>query len=108
MDAVIEVLKYKNKLDKKDDIINTPHNMATVLIIKKNEGTINFIKDWEFLCNNYHLIDDSISINKNDKDFIENRHDQTILSLLLKTSNLNIYFAEEISLSAIKLSRKRL
>jgi hypothetical protein len=108
MDAVIEVLKYKNKLDKKDDIINTPQNMAGVLIIKKNEGTIHFIKDWEFLCNNYHLIDDSKSINKNDKDFIENRHDQTILSLLLKTSNLNIYFTEETSLSAIKLSRKRL
>ena len=46
---------------------------------------MNFIKDWYNLGCKYHLIDDSISKEKNSREFKDHRHDQSIFSLLLKT-----------------------
>jgi len=45
----------------------------------------------EICSNNYNFIDDSNSINNNCNEFIENRHEQSILSLLAKKYNLVDY-----------------
>jgi hypothetical protein len=59
--------------------------MATVVIIKKNTHSINIINEWYNTCENYHLINDNI---KNESSyFIDNRHDQSILSILVNKYN---------------------
>jgi hypothetical protein len=52
-----------------------------ILIIKKNAHSINIINEWSNNSFNYNLINDNI--NNEDKFFIENRHDQSILSVLV-------------------------
>jgi hypothetical protein len=44
---------------------------------------------------NYHLIDDTPSKSPNFTEFIEHRHDQSILSLLTKLYDMNIYFCKD-------------
>jgi hypothetical protein len=60
---------------------NAMHCSATVIIIKKNTHSINIINQWYENCEKYHLINEDIK-NENEK-FIENRHDQSILSILV-------------------------
>ena len=52
-------------------------------MIKKNEESLNFIRKWLQLCeyNNYELLNDCLD--SESTDFIEHRHDQSILSLSL-------------------------
>ena len=56
-------------------------NMATVVLIKKNNHSINIIQEWYSHCENYDLIND-FTCNER-PEFIENRHDQSILSVLV-------------------------
>ena len=60
---------------------NDLQNMATVLIMKKNSHSINIINNWYESCCNYDLINDNTY--NEDPNFIENRHDQSILSVLV-------------------------
>ena len=56
--------------------------MGGVLIIKKNNHSIDIINKWYKLSCNYELINDNIS---NEIDlFKENRHDQSLFSILVK------------------------
>jgi hypothetical protein len=52
-----------------------------IIIIKKNKHSINIINEWNKNCKKYNLINDEIQ--NEDKDFVENRHDQSILSILV-------------------------
>lgn len=64
-----------------ETITNTGQCMATAQIIKKNKHSINIINTW---CHNmiYNLINDDT---KNEENcFIENRHDQSIYSIIVK------------------------
>ena len=57
------------------------------LFFKKTEKNIEILNEWVQLCtaDDYRFIDDSPSTKTlNDSSFVENRHDQSILSLLLK------------------------
>ncbi len=56
-------------------------NMATVVLIKKNIHSTNIINSWYNSCCNYDLINDT-TCNEH-PSFIENRHDQSILSTLV-------------------------
>ena len=57
--------------------------MATIMIIRKNKHSINFIKEWYEICsNNHHLINDERT--NEDPEYIDNRHDQSIYSMLVK------------------------
>lgn len=62
------------------------------IILMKNDYTISIMEQWNQLMSidNMHYYDDSPSIEPNYPDFIENRHDQSILSLILKA---NHYYA---------------
>ena len=57
-----------------------------VIILIKNEYTSWIISQWNEMMSvkNIHYFDDSPSILPNDPSFIENRHDQSLFSLLLK------------------------
>ena len=65
------------------------------MLLRNNEKTYNFIKLWNNIMTNYHLIDDTPSKSPNFKEFKEHRHDQSILSLLLKLYDINIYFCKD-------------
>ena len=53
--------------------------------MKKNSFSKVFLKRWlKIFEKNYELIDDSPSKIKNHIDFVENRHDQSIFSLISK------------------------
>ena len=82
-----ENLYTKNKIfeyfntEEKDKTI--PQCMATIMIIRKNNHSLNIIKEWYEICsNNYHLINDERT--NEDRCFIDNRHDQSIFSMLVK------------------------
>jgi len=90
-----DVLKYFNDNYQNIDIEkikNSGQNHATFMLIKKNKHSVILINKWYELCSNYHFIDDSLSIEKNDIFFIDHRHDQSIFSLLVK-----VYGSEIIS-----------
>ena len=70
-------------------IIESGQFWAGNFFMKKNSFTISFLKDWlNIFENNYELVDDSPSKITNRKDFIENRHDQSIFSLLCKKNKI--------------------
>jgi hypothetical protein len=68
----------------KDKYLDTEQYQASVIILQVCDKTRQFINEWYEFCSNYHFIDDSPSILSNNDDFIENRHDQSIFSLLFK------------------------
>ena len=73
---------------------------ATIQIYKKSSFTVKFIQEWLYYCQDKRIItDDNNTLGQeNYNDFKDNRHDQTVLSLLIKKyaevksgfSNLNI------------------
>lgn len=83
-----DLFKYFNEnnidIEKINIIKNSGQHHATFMLIKKNDHSINLINKWYELCSNYNFIDDSPSIENNDSEFIEHRHDQSIFSLLIK------------------------
>lgn len=101
-----------------DELKNSIMNQATIIIIKKNDLTTKFINDWYNISCNYNLIDDTPSNEKNDISFIEHRHTQSTMSILLKTNKYNNYlntdnnklldnFNETNDIYPFLLSRKR-
>ena len=64
----------------------TNHYQATIQIYKKSSYTVKFIQEWLYYCQDKRIItDDNNTLGMpNYRDFKENRHDQTVLSLLIK------------------------
>jgi hypothetical protein len=63
---------------------NTKQFAAGMIVMRKCTNTIKIVKDWYKYSQDYHLIDDSSSVSLNAPSFIENRHDQSIISLIRK------------------------
>lgn len=57
---------------------------AQFFILNVNERTRSFMKLWEELMADFHLCSDERSIAGNSPKFRENRHDQSLLSMLVK------------------------
>ena len=75
---------------------NTMQYCATYLCLKNNLKTQKFIEAWlNILINKNRFCRDEISTKPNHENFIQNRHDQSVLSLLTKISkkslNLKIF-----------------
>ena len=78
----------------------TNQYQATIQVYEKSAYTIKFIQDWLYYCQDKRIItDDKNTLNQsNYKGFRDNRHDQSVLSLLIKKygevnsgfSNLNL------------------
>lgn len=57
---------------------------AGIMLIKKNDKSINLIKDWLELCENYHFLDQSRSINYSEKEYYRgNDGDNGLFNLCL-------------------------
>jgi hypothetical protein len=66
---------------------------AGLMIIKKTQSTLNLITDWLNLCENYHFIDDSRSINYNELSIFKgNDKDNGLFCLCIDKYN-NIVFS---------------
>ncbi len=75
---------------------------ATFFFLKKTTRVLNLIENWLNISleDNYHFINDSESNSINHIEFIEHRHDQSILSMLASQKkypiiNMNMYFERE-------------
>ena len=82
-----DLMRYFN-LNFNHIYMNTPQVCSGTFFIKKNYINIEFLKNWLEVFENMSLIDDSISVSKNHKNFIEHRHDQSVFSLLCKLNNI--------------------
>ena len=88
----------------KPEYLDSLQRQATCLMFYVCSETKEFINNWYDLCCNYHLIDDSPSIEKNIINFKQHRHDQAIFSLLSKKYNL---FSNQILSEFVLLSRNK-
>lgn len=84
------ILKYN--MYEKVFVENVEDCWAGALVLKKNENTIGFIKEWLTMCCIYENITNSPSQNEDDLVFYEHRHDQSLLSILLHKYNINIQY----------------
>ena len=69
-----------------EKITPTGQIAATCYFVAPSSQTDSFIDEllYRATVDNYHLIDDSDSFSRNPSDFVEHRHDQSILSLMAK------------------------
>lgn len=81
---VITTINYKEFNGAKDPGYYTTHQQcqASVIFIKVNQNTRNFVKEWLLWCQMPGFIDDSPSKLPNHPEFAEHRHDQAILTCI--------------------------
>lgn len=67
----------------------SPQIESGIIFLKKTQTNLNLLDEWFNLktVNNYHYVDDTPSLAPNDASFVENRHDQSCFSLLMKKYN---------------------
>jgi len=75
---------------------------AGALVIKKNENSTKYIKEWLDMGCVYEDITDFPSKIPNDKFFREHRHDQSLLSIIAHKYNINLLFFEKKYLQNIR------
>lgn len=83
------------KIPINSSIRNTEQIWSGTMFFKNNSETKIFLKRWLEICNISHLIDDSISYQKNSLDFLEHRHDQSAFSILCKLDEVFCLSASE-------------
>lgn len=83
-----------NKMDvidaiglKDDNRLKLPQAESGMQFYIKNQRNIDLLQDYYKYSCNYQLINDAPSILPNYREFVENRHDQSVLSLLFKRNN---------------------
>jgi len=82
------VFEKLNCLDKK--YTETNQVLASFFLLKKNDFTVNFFKEYLKYCKDEKLLTD-IEISENFSEFKAHRHDQSIFSLLLKKNNVEFF-----------------
>lgn len=78
----MDVIHYYNA--DRPDILETGQLISGIYILRKCQHTIDIIDRWYEGSCIYNLPDDSPSSISNDPSFIENRHDQSLFSVLRK------------------------
>lgn len=79
-----DVLDFLGMRNNTDSLLSS-QIMATLVIFCKKDSTISFVAEWEKLIHeNLDLVSDAPSVSPNIEGFIENRHDQSFFSLLIK------------------------
>jgi len=83
----IDILKYFNTLNDQN-ITHTYQLQSGIILISKCECTTNIMQEWyDVVINNHNLLDDTNN-GDNIEGFIENRHDQSIFSIIIKKNNM--------------------
>ena len=89
---LIDHFKFLNN----KNVTHSPQFWAGSFFIKKQKESEKFIKEWiEVFDKKFNLIDDSDSVIDNFKGFIQNRHDQSVFSLLCKKYSIKSLSAYE-------------
>lgn len=71
--------------DQLESIKNSTQVWAGFVLLRKCHNSVRLIGEWLTYCQDERIVSDDISIlGEEDDEFRENRHDQTVLSLLLK------------------------
>ncbi|MDB9826714.1 hypothetical protein OAC14_00065 [Candidatus Pelagibacter sp.] len=100
-----DLLDYFKVLNNKK-ITHTPQYESGCIFLKKNKYTLRLLDEWaKVYKDNFSLADDSKSRIKNLKGFIENRHDQSIFSILCKKYKVKTLSAFEIDWAMFKKQR---
>lgn len=74
-----------------------PQYQAGILFIRKEPKTVSLIHSWlDVYYEDFHLADDTPSRSPNEPGFVEHRHDQSILSLLLKRYGTSVIPLQEV------------
>lgn len=80
----MDLLQHFGFADRRD-VLDSGQVGATMVIVHNDVATRSIIEEWRnFFYDHFELVDDSPSKIPNSKDFIENRYDQSALSLLCK------------------------
>lgn len=75
----------------------SPQYQSGILFIRKEEATVDLIRRWQqFYYEDFHLLDDTPSRSPNEEGFVGHRHDQSVLSLLLKRHGTSVIPQEEV------------
>ena len=85
----------------------TGQYMAGFQVYRKSKYTVKFIQDWLYFCQDIRIISDNKNVMGLDNypNFTDNRHDQTVLSLLIK--KYGIAYAGSPNLSLEELNRRK-
>ena len=90
-----DLFEYFNCIEKKE-ITHSPQFWSGSFFIKKNDDAEIFIQKWNKVFEErFDLIDDTPSNIKNFPGFIENRHDQSVFSILCKFCSIESLSAYE-------------
>lgn len=70
----------------KEEFVNSNQILSGYILVKKNDFTLNFFREYFNFCKDYRILTDSPNElgYENYSDFIDHRHDQSIFSLLCK------------------------
>jgi hypothetical protein len=71
-----------NALDAEEKQKEYGQLVGGIFFIKKSDKNLRIVEEWYNTCCNYHLLNDECSIIPNDVTFRENRHDQSIWSVI--------------------------
>lgn len=69
---------------KQPEIAETGQLIGGIFVLRKCQHTTHLINRWHEGCCTYNLINDSSSQSQNDPSFNENRHDQSLFSVIRK------------------------
>ncbi|MEI8339596.1 MAG: hypothetical protein WCF94_02940, partial [bacterium] len=84
----VDLINFLN-MDKDLYLLKKPQVQAGVLIIKKTAKALELFEEYYDICSqHYNFIDDSQSDTENHIGFVENKHDQSVFSLLVKKHKL--------------------
>ena len=82
-----------------DEITQAAQVLGGIVFFKKSKQALDLVKQWKDLyVSNFHLADDSPSVSNNLPGFIENRHDQALLSVLWLKKRLPTVSSCEVEL----------
>lgn len=92
-----DIFDYFNVVDNQE-IINSKQYLDGLIILKKNNFTSPLVEEWYQICETYkqRLLSDAPSLHPEMPEFIENRHDQSIFSILCKTKQMTETGMKEI------------
>jgi hypothetical protein len=85
----IDRIFYNTSIEEKNIAFNSYQFTSATIILRKCSAVLNFVKEWNTIAqeSDHRYIDDSPSLNNKDEYVVENRHDQTIFSLLCKKNH---------------------
>lgn len=85
-----EILQYF-RCENDEAILNSCQRIATFIVLKKTEETCRIMNEYLNIAQTNSLITDELDKGIQDPMFIENRHDQSIFSIIAKINKIPIY-----------------